>query len=355
MSWKSSYRGSITNKKNIYGVMGGLAKGRMSGASGNRATNKLVIPRGAAKGLAYMQMHGILSRNPQSGGVGKVVKSKPFNCKGLGKTAADGGGGGGGGTDANPREYSLFRQAGCSDAGGKYPDWSDTEDFSDVAAFCNTKNCAAIEGNLTGTAYDGKYVYTPYSSIGGLAVNSSTKQCIVAALPDAVFPAEVNMKNPGSFPPNAPPMSTDVLSTNCAGNQTGTCGQPGHNSIWVGGEYYMNQNTGCGSAVGAGTSAFVNDFSRAVDWCNKNTCLAIEGVKNGNHGWKYTPYSSIGSLAINQTNKQCIVAPLPGIRFPSNVNEDCLTSRVGSCTSCKYPAVILGQSDLDNSGSLMNY
>jgi hypothetical protein len=86
MSWKSSYRGSITNKKGIYGDMGGLAKGR-TGASRNRATNKLVIPRGAAAGLAYMQLHGILSRNPQTGGVGKTVKSKPCNCKGLGKTA----------------------------------------------------------------------------------------------------------------------------------------------------------------------------------------------------------------------------------------------------------------------------
>jgi len=90
MSWKSSYRGSITNKKSIYGDMGGLAKGRTAGASGNRATNKLVIPRGAAAGLAYMQLHGILSRNPQTGGVGKVVKSKPCNCKGLGKTKEEG-------------------------------------------------------------------------------------------------------------------------------------------------------------------------------------------------------------------------------------------------------------------------
>ena len=228
MSWKSSYRGSITNKKNIYGVMGGLAKGRMSGASGNRATNKLVIPRGAAKGFAYMQMHGILSRNPQSGGVGKVVKiaSHVSNVSnGLGETSL---GEPKVGTDADPPLYSLFRQAGCSDAGGQYPDWPGaTEDFSVVADFCIANNCAAIEGLLTGEEYLGKYLYTPYSSIG--------------------------------------------------------------------------------------------------------------------------------SLAMNQTNKQCIVAPLPGIRFPRNVNKECPTSRVGSCTSCKYPAVILGQSDLDNSGSLMNY
>ena len=75
-------RASMANQTSHFGIMGGLAKGRTSGASGNRATNKLVIPRGAAKGLAYMQLHGILSRNPQSGGVGKVVKSKPCSCKG---------------------------------------------------------------------------------------------------------------------------------------------------------------------------------------------------------------------------------------------------------------------------------
>jgi hypothetical protein len=83
----------MANQTSHLGIMGGLAKGRTSGASGNRATNKLVIPRGAVKGLAYMKMHGILSRNPQgSGGVGKTVKSKPCNCKGLGKTEVGGGG-----------------------------------------------------------------------------------------------------------------------------------------------------------------------------------------------------------------------------------------------------------------------
>ena len=106
-SRKVSMRASMANQTSHLGIMGGLAKGRTSGASGNRATNKLVIPRGAAKGLAYMQMHGILSRNPQgSGGVGKVVKSKPCNCKGLGKTEVEGdlGGGdlGGGGGAALP-------------------------------------------------------------------------------------------------------------------------------------------------------------------------------------------------------------------------------------------------------------
>ena len=96
-SRKVTMRASMANQTSHFGIMGGLAKGRTSGASGNRATNKLVIPRGAAKGLAYMQLHGILSRNPQTGGVGKVVKSKPCNCNGLGKTAVEGGGGGVGG------------------------------------------------------------------------------------------------------------------------------------------------------------------------------------------------------------------------------------------------------------------
>ena len=111
-SRKVSMRASMANQTSHLGIMGGLAKGRTSGASGNRATNKLVIPRGAAKGLAYMQMHGILSRNPQSGGVGKVVKSKPCNCKGLGKTEVEGdlGGGdlGGGGGGCSAGTFSVL-------------------------------------------------------------------------------------------------------------------------------------------------------------------------------------------------------------------------------------------------------
>jgi len=58
----------------------------MSDASSNRATNRLVIPCGAASGFAYMKMHGILSRNPLgSGGIGKVVKSKPCHCGSISK------------------------------------------------------------------------------------------------------------------------------------------------------------------------------------------------------------------------------------------------------------------------------
>lgn len=77
-------KSSVSNKTSVYGEMGGLAKAR-TGASSNRTTNKLVIPRGAAAGLAYMKTHRLLSRNPQSGGIGRM-KSKPC-CAGLGKTA----------------------------------------------------------------------------------------------------------------------------------------------------------------------------------------------------------------------------------------------------------------------------
>ena len=93
-SKKVSMKASLVNRTSILGIIGGLAKGRTSGASGNRATNKLVIPRGAAAGLAYMRAHGILSRNPLgSGGVGRMNKVKSCNCQGLGKTAVQGGGG----------------------------------------------------------------------------------------------------------------------------------------------------------------------------------------------------------------------------------------------------------------------
>jgi hypothetical protein len=82
-SKKVSMKASLVNRTSILGIMGGLAKGRTSGASGNRATNKLVIPRGAAAGLAYMRAHGILSRNPLgSGGVGRMNKVKSCNCQG---------------------------------------------------------------------------------------------------------------------------------------------------------------------------------------------------------------------------------------------------------------------------------
>ena len=87
MSKAARMKSSVSNKTSVYGEMGGLAKAR-SGASSNRTTNKLVIPRGAAAGLAYMKTRGLLSRNPQSGGIGRM-KSKPC-CAGLGKTAVEG-------------------------------------------------------------------------------------------------------------------------------------------------------------------------------------------------------------------------------------------------------------------------
>lgn len=84
MSWKTNSRRSIANRTSILGIMGGLANRRApSGVSNNRATNKLVIPRSAAQGIAYMKMNNILSRNPVSGGVGKVVKSKSCGSCGI--------------------------------------------------------------------------------------------------------------------------------------------------------------------------------------------------------------------------------------------------------------------------------
>jgi len=67
--------------------MGGLYNRKVSGRSStNRVTSRLTIPTGAKAGLQYMKMHNLLSKNPQgSGGVGKVVKSKPCNCGTLGK------------------------------------------------------------------------------------------------------------------------------------------------------------------------------------------------------------------------------------------------------------------------------
>jgi hypothetical protein len=84
MSWKTNSRRSIANRTSILGIMGGLANRRApGGVSNNRATNKLVIPRSAAQGIAYMKMNNILSRNPVSGGVGKVVKSKSCGSCGI--------------------------------------------------------------------------------------------------------------------------------------------------------------------------------------------------------------------------------------------------------------------------------
>ena len=139
-SRKVSMRASMANQTSHLGIMGGLAKGRTSGASGNRATNKLVIPRGAAKGLAYMQMHGILSRNPQSGGVGKVVKSKPCNCKGLGKTEVEGDLGGGdlGGGELGSGPAVGYR---CADAYAKLNDTIDGVEGIDDWGGCSTPSC----------------------------------------------------------------------------------------------------------------------------------------------------------------------------------------------------------------------
>ena len=82
-SWKVANRSSLTNNIKSFGVMGGLSNSRIS-TNTKRATNTLKIPKTAAAGLAYMKMNNLLSKNPLgSGGVGKVVKRKQCNCKGL--------------------------------------------------------------------------------------------------------------------------------------------------------------------------------------------------------------------------------------------------------------------------------
>ena len=88
-SWKVANRSSLTNNIKSFGVMGGLSNSRVS-TNTKRATNTLRIPKTAAAGLAYMKMNNLLSKNPLgSGGVGKVVKRKPCNCKGLVKKTED--------------------------------------------------------------------------------------------------------------------------------------------------------------------------------------------------------------------------------------------------------------------------
>ena len=62
--------------------MGGLYNRKISGrSSNNRTTSRLIIPRGAAAGLAYMQTHNLLSRNPLgSGGVGRMFRLQAGGC-----------------------------------------------------------------------------------------------------------------------------------------------------------------------------------------------------------------------------------------------------------------------------------
>lgn len=75
-SRKVAMRNSMSNQTTHFGIMGGLYNRKISGRSStNRVTSRLTIPPGAAAGLSYMKMHNLLSKNPQTGGVGKVVKS----------------------------------------------------------------------------------------------------------------------------------------------------------------------------------------------------------------------------------------------------------------------------------------
>ena len=82
-SWRVTRKASLSNQITHFGIMGGLSNSRVA-TNTNRATNTLRIPKPAATGLQFMQMHNLLSKNPQgSGGVGRMVKSKPCNCTGV--------------------------------------------------------------------------------------------------------------------------------------------------------------------------------------------------------------------------------------------------------------------------------
>lgn len=95
-SKKVSMKASLVNRTSVHGIMGGLYNRKISGrSSNNRTTSRLIIPRGAAAGLAYMQTHNLLSRNPLgSGGVGRMFRLQAGGCclgnhLGSVKTATD--------------------------------------------------------------------------------------------------------------------------------------------------------------------------------------------------------------------------------------------------------------------------
>ena len=81
-SKKVSMKASLVNRTSVHGIMGGLYNRKISGrSSNNRTTSRLIIPRGAAAGLAYMQTHNLLSRNPLgSGGVGRMFRLQAGGC-----------------------------------------------------------------------------------------------------------------------------------------------------------------------------------------------------------------------------------------------------------------------------------
>jgi hypothetical protein len=306
-SRKVSMRASMANQTSHLGIMGGLAKGRTAGASGNRATNKLVIPRGAAKGLAYMQLHGILSRNPQTGGVGKVVKSKPCNCKGLGKTKVEGDIGettveG----DEYGRAYYLFKQGKCGDTSN----YSDVQvfpnNFAGAVTYCSQHSCQAIEGVQNSTPGGAGYDYIAKKTIAHLDTKVPEQQCIVVALPDPQFPGSVVGDNSGAFPPTATAKPTTSCEKWC----------PSKN-------YYTSTTTACGGAEGGFES--YDNFAKAADLCNLKPCQAIEGIKSAGV-WSYTPYRTISHLDINSPTKTCYVAQRPSPAYPGTVNADELES-----------------------------
>ena len=86
-SKKVTMRASMSNQITHFGIMGGLFNRKISGRSSmNRVTSRLEIPSGADAGLRYMKSHNLLSRNPLgSGGIGRMIKNTPCNCKDVGK------------------------------------------------------------------------------------------------------------------------------------------------------------------------------------------------------------------------------------------------------------------------------
>ena len=121
-SWRVSRKASLSNQITHFGIMGGLSNSRVATHT-NRATNTLRIPKPAAAGLQFMRMHNLLSKNPQgSGGVGKMVKNSPCNCRSVVKktvvTLEDNNLGEDSLGDNKPNESCASHQ--CLDASGSF-------------------------------------------------------------------------------------------------------------------------------------------------------------------------------------------------------------------------------------------
>ena len=74
MQGKGRYNASRANQTSHFGIMGGL-RPMTNGPRvlSNRGRSQQTIPLSPARGLAYMQKHDILSKNPAgSGGIGRM-------------------------------------------------------------------------------------------------------------------------------------------------------------------------------------------------------------------------------------------------------------------------------------------